>query len=86
MTDWMTATDIRKQVVMESLKSRSADLRRAAAQCRKAYNKDYMNVPMNWLADAYEEAAAILDGKLATARRATMSPHPPAETAEERQR
>jgi hypothetical protein len=67
MSDWMTETDIRKQVVVASLESRSLDLRRAAAQCRKAYTKDYMNIPMNWLADAYDEAAAILDARLATA-------------------
>lgn len=63
MSDWMAENDTRKQVVVSSLKSRSSDLRRAASQCRKAYTKDYMNIPMQWLADAYDEAAAILDAK-----------------------
>jgi hypothetical protein len=65
MSDWMSSDDVRRQVVTQSLASRSTDLRRASAQCRKAYTKDYMNIPMNWLADAYDEAAAILDAKLA---------------------
>jgi hypothetical protein len=67
MNEWLASTDIRKQVVVQSLKSRVSDLRHAAGQCRKAYTKDYMNIPMNWLADAYDEAAAVLDAKLAEA-------------------
>jgi hypothetical protein len=67
MSNWMECDDVRKQVVMQSLQSRSADLRRSAGQCRKAYVKDYMSIPMNWLADAYDEAASVLDAKLAEA-------------------
>lgn len=65
MSDWMASADVRKQVVVQSLKSRGSDLRKAATQCRKAYTKDYMNIPMNWLADAYDEAAKVLDARLA---------------------
>lgn len=72
MSDWMLSDDTRRQVVTQSLKSRSRDLRVASAKCRKSYTKDYMNVPMQWLADAYDEAAAVLDAKLETL---AVAPH-----------
>lgn len=68
MSDWMQSDDIRKTVVVQSLQSRRRDLRTAATKCRKAYTKDYMNIPMNWLADAYDEAANVLDTALKTAQ------------------
>lgn len=79
MSDWMTSDDVRKQVVTQSLASRGTDLREAAKRCRKAYTKDYMSIPMQWLADAYDEAAAILDAKLSEASSVPsaerLSPH-----------
>lgn len=69
MSDWMQSDDVRKTVVVQSLQSRRDALRGAASQCRKAYTKDYMNVPMNFLADAYDQAAAVLDAALKTANR-----------------
>lgn len=64
MTDWMLSDDVRKTVVVQSLRSRRDALRRASSECRRAYTKDYMNIPMTWLADAYDEAANVLDAKL----------------------
>lgn len=71
---WMSADDIRKQVVVESLRSRRNDLRTAASKCRKAYTKDYMLTPMNWLAEAYEEAADLLDARLTQITSAALPP------------
>lgn len=78
MSDWMMGDDARYTVVVQSLESRRTDLRTAAARCRKAYTKDYMNIPMNWLADALDEAAEVLSGRLvyiATAREPASQQH-----------
>jgi hypothetical protein len=64
MSDWMMKNDGRYTAVVQSLESRRADLRTAADRCRKAYTKDYMNIPMNWLADALDEAAEVLSARL----------------------
>lgn len=63
MTDWMTDVS-RRPYVTNSLKHRRDELRGAAKRCRRAFRKDYMGVPSNWLADAYEEAASVLDRRL----------------------
>lgn len=69
MSDWKQSDDVRKTVVVQSLTSRRDNLRVAAAQCRNAYTKDYMSIPMNFLADAYDQAAAVLDAALTSAYR-----------------
>ena len=60
---WMFDKE-RRPWVTNSLKNRRNELKLAADRCRKAFTKDYMGEPSNWLADAYEEAANVLDARL----------------------
>lgn len=53
-----------RKVVVVSLESRIAQLRERAAGSRKAYEGDYMRVPLTFLADAFDEAAQVLQSRL----------------------
>ena len=61
--EWMTC-ESRRPFVVNSLKAMSADMRSAERRCRNAYRKDYMSLPTKFIADAYGEAAAILELRL----------------------
>lgn len=65
MSNWMSdETHTGRKVVVESLKSRIADMAFKAKGCREAYKEDYMRVPLAFLADAFDEAAFILQSRL----------------------
>ncbi len=49
-----------------NLKRNANDLRTQAARCRKVYTSEPMNGYCQTLADAYEEAAAAFEKRLAT--------------------
>jgi hypothetical protein len=74
VADWMSHDDVRKQVVTQSLMSRSKELRLASSKCRKAYTREFMDQPMQWLADAFDEAAAVLEARLAGLKPAAADP------------
>lgn len=50
--------------VRNSLKARVNEMKASATRCRKAFNKAYMGELANYLADAYDEAAAVFQRKL----------------------
>lgn len=51
--------------VTNSLKANAQELRDKEKRCRRAFNKDFMGVPSRYVADAYAEAAAVFEAKLA---------------------
>lgn len=55
--------------VRNSLTNRRDDLSRHAAGARKAFLLPYMGEVANYLADAYDEAAAVFQRKLDECRR-----------------
>lgn len=61
--DWAEC-ESRGPLVRNSLKHRASELTTAANKCRRAYQKDFMRIPLEWLADAYDEAAAALNRRL----------------------
>lgn len=63
MEEW-AACESRGPFVRNSMKQRIAELRGAAARARKAYRKDYMGKPYSYIADAYDEAADVLQKRL----------------------
>lgn len=63
--DWAEC-ESRGPLVRNSLKHRASELMTAANKCRRAYQKDFMRIPLEWLADAYDEAAAALNRRLSS--------------------
>ena len=63
MEDWATC-ESRGPFVRNSLKARVSELRSAATKARNAYRKDFMGKPCNYIADAYDEAADVLQKHL----------------------
>lgn len=63
MEEWMNC-ESRGPWVRNSLKHRVDELRSAANKARKAYRKDFMGKPCEYIADAYDEAAALLQQRL----------------------
>lgn len=63
--DWAEC-ESRGPLVRNSLKHRASELTMAANKCRRAYQKDFMRIPLEWLADAYDEAAAALNRRLSS--------------------
>lgn len=51
--------------VTNSLKANAQELRDKEKRCRRAFNKDFMGVPSRYVANAYAEAAAVFEAKLA---------------------
>lgn len=62
--EWM-ACDMRHRIATDNLKLSAAEMRAREKRCRNAYTLEYMGAPMRWLADAYAEAAAVFEAKLA---------------------
>lgn len=72
MSDWQS--DDRLPWVANSLRARISDLRAAERRCRWAFAKSYMGEPANYLADAYAEAADLLEAKLPTTQALEKDP------------
>ena len=65
MADWMKDEQhTGRKVVVTSLKTRIAGMTAQAEACRIAYEKDYMRVPCEFLADALADAAKVLQSRL----------------------
>lgn len=64
VSEW-AACESRRPWVANSLKASAQDLRGKEKRCRAAFNKDFMGVPSRYVADAYGEAAAVFEAKLA---------------------
>ncbi|MCY1216848.1 hypothetical protein D9M72_287350 [compost metagenome] len=62
--DWMTC-ESRRPWVSNGLKAYAQELRDKERRCRTAYNKDFYGIPARYVADAYAEAAAVFESKLA---------------------
>lgn len=62
--EW-AACESRRPWVTNSLKANAQELRDKEKRCRTAFNKDFMGLPARYVADAYAEAAAIFETKLA---------------------
>lgn len=62
--EWMSC-ESRSPLVRNSLRNRANELRVQAARNRKAFKKDWMGVPTRYLADVYDEAAAVFERRLA---------------------
>jgi hypothetical protein len=71
--EWMT-DESRAPWVTNSLEQQIANLRGAARRLRKMFNKPYMGEMAAWLADAYEDAAAVLESRLGEINCASPSP------------
>jgi hypothetical protein len=63
MEDWAVC-ESRGPMVRNSLKHEIARLRSSANRARKAYSKDFMAKPFGYIADAYDEAADVLQKHL----------------------
>ena len=63
MEEWLNC-QTRGPFLRNSFKHRIAELRRSATKARKAYRKEYMGKPCEYLADAYDEAADVLQKHL----------------------
>ncbi|ASC63634.1 hypothetical protein B9P52_04705 [Achromobacter denitrificans] len=61
---WMEC-EMRQRMVTDNLRFSASHMRDKEHRCRNAYQLEYMGAPMRWLADAYAEAAAVLEAKLA---------------------
>ncbi|MDH1177972.1 hypothetical protein N5C72_07790 [Achromobacter mucicolens] len=61
---WMEC-EMRHRMVTDNLRLGASHLRDKEHRCRNAYQLEYMGAPMRWLADAYAEAAAVFEAKLA---------------------
>ena len=61
--EWLNC-QTRGPFLRNSFKHRIAELRRSATKARKAYRKEYMGKPCEYLADAYDEAADVLQKHL----------------------
>jgi hypothetical protein len=64
MNDWI-ACESRGPYVRNSLKHKISELRSEARRARDAYRQDYMKKPCTYIADAYDEAADLLQSRLA---------------------
>ncbi|WP_447988389.1 hypothetical protein [Achromobacter spanius] len=62
--DWV-ACESRRPWVTNSLKASAQKLRGKESRCRTAYTKDFYGIPARYVADAYAEAAAVFESKLA---------------------
>lgn len=62
--EWMVDPQ-RRPMIESSLHARRTELRKAAAQARNAYKKDYFGEPWKWFADALDEAADTLEKRIA---------------------
>lgn len=63
MEEWVTC-ESRGTFVRNSLKARISELRSAATKARNAYRKDFMGKPCSYIADAYDEAANVMQKRL----------------------
>lgn len=63
MKEWATC-ESRGPLVRNSLKARVSELRSSATKARKAFRKDFMGKPFSYIADAYDEAADLLQKRL----------------------
>lgn len=59
--DWMN--DARGTFIVNSLKHQRDHLKSAATRARRRFNQNYADAGA-WLANAYDEAAAALDGRI----------------------
>lgn len=62
--EW-AACESRRPWVTNSLTANAQELREKEKRCRTAFNKDFMGMPSRYVADAYAEAAAVFEAKLA---------------------
>lgn len=62
--DWM-ACESRRPFVVNSIRARAEQLREAERLCRAAFTKEFMSIPAIYVADAYGEAARVLEARLA---------------------
>lgn len=62
--DWISCGS-RRPWVTNSLKASAQKLRDKESRCRTAYTKDFYGIPARYVADAYAEAAAVFEAKLA---------------------
>lgn len=62
--EW-AACESRRPWVTNSLRASAQEMREKEKRCRTAFNKDFMGVPSRYVADAYGEAAAVFEAKLA---------------------
>ena len=63
MDDWVKC-ETRGPWVRNSLEAKIKGLRKDAARLRKAYTKDFMNVPCQYIAEAYDNAADVIQYRL----------------------
>ena len=63
MEEWVTC-ESRGTWARNSLMERVFELRSAATKTRNAYRKDFMGKPCSYIADAYDEAADLLQKRL----------------------
>lgn len=62
--EWM-ACETRRPWVVNSLRHRAEEMRAAEKRCRNAYRKDFMGKPAAYVADAFADAAAAFEVRLA---------------------
>jgi len=62
--DWM-ACETRAPWAANSLRFNASGMRDGEKRCRNAFRKDYMGEPARYVADAYGEAAAVFEARLA---------------------
>ncbi|MBD9417622.1 hypothetical protein IB259_00110 [Achromobacter sp. ACM04] len=62
--EW-AACESRRPWVTNSLRAKAQELREKEKRCRTAFNKDFMGMPSRYVADAYAEAAAVFEARLA---------------------
>lgn len=55
--------ETRGAMVRNSVKHRIGELKTASNHLRKAYRQDFLRIPCEWLADAYDEAVAALESR-----------------------
>lgn len=67
----------RAALVRTSLTNRCNEMRAHASRARRAFNKAYMGEPANYLADAYDEAAAVFQRKLDECQETVVLEQPP---------
>lgn len=70
--DWRSC-ETRRPWVSNSLKQRALDLRGAEQRLRRMFNKPYMGVPADRLADVYGEAASVFELELAALSQVSAS-------------
>ena len=64
LADWMKC-ETRGPWTRNSMKEAASEMRAKERRARNAYLKPYMNDPCQFIADAYGEAAAVFEARLA---------------------